>query len=206
MSLGTMVVVIAVVSMPVLKADAQTLAREAEPRIRVTGSRAYDIPGLLTIDGNRISGPSVVVTDETTLRVRSAGSGQPLVMAKPGVRIVGRAIGVNAQVVTLIIEGHRQSVDMPLPSIGKLEVNDGQRRSHVLRGILVGVGAFYGIGALFFSQCGLGCSNVILLPAIAGGVASGIVTGRGRERWRTVPVDWLLSRFPPADVGASSSW
>jgi hypothetical protein len=201
MSLRTMVVVIAVVSLPVINVDAQTLAREVGPRVRLTGSRAYDIPGVVTIDGDRISGPSVVI-DEATIRVRSADTGEPLVMARPGVRIVGRAIGVNAQVVTFIIEGHQQSIDIPLPSIGKLEVSDRQRRSHVLRGILVGVGAFYGIGALFFSQCGLGCSNAIFLPAIAGGVASGIETGRGRERWRPVAVDWLLSRFSPTNAGA----
>jgi hypothetical protein len=70
-------------------------------------------------------------------------------------------------------------------------VSERRGRSHLLRGILVGTGTFYGVGWLMFSQCGLDCGGAVLLPAIAAGTAAGAVTGRDRERWKTVPADSL---------------
>ncbi len=68
--------------------------------------------------------PCASVTDETTIRLVSPETGEPLVVLKPGVRMIGRAVGVTNQTVTLIEEGRGNSITMPLGSIGRLEVSE----------------------------------------------------------------------------------
>jgi hypothetical protein len=86
--------------------------------------------------------------------------GQPFVVLKPGKRFVGRALAVRDRVVAFIIDGQHDTIAIPLDSIGKLEVSDHRSGRHLLRGILVGIVAFYGTTALiFWSGCGLDCRS-----------------------------------------------
>ena len=186
---------------------AQTSVPPAQPRIRITGPGDYEIPGLLKIAGAHVSGDASMTIQDTVVRVVSPATGQLLVVLRPKRRLVGRAMAVKDQVVEFHPDRQHDTLRIPLDSIGKLETSERRSRSHVLRGILVGIGAFYGLGWLFFAQCGLGCSDAIVLPAIAGGIAAGILTGRGKEHWRTVRTDWLLSSsalrplaIPPAET------
>jgi hypothetical protein len=190
--LRRIVVAITVASVSLGRVYAQTPDHRLETRIRVTGAETYDIPGVLAIGGGRITGPSAVV-NETTITLRSPETGQPLAVVRPGVRLAGRAIAVNQQVVSFIVEGDQNPIAIPLPSIGKLEVSEHRSPRHLVRGILVGVGVFYGTSWLIFAKCGLGCSNAAILPPIAAGIAAGTITGRSRETWKVVPVDWLLA-------------
>lgn len=176
--------------------EAQAPGVAVQPRVRITGSRAFEIPGELKIDGERVSGNSSMTTDEMTVRVVLPQTGQQLVVLKPGKRFVGRALDVRDRVVAFVIDGQQDTIAIPLDSIGKLEVSDHRSGRHLLRGILVGVGAFYGTFALiFFGGCGLDCSDAMFIPAIASGIATGVITGRGREAWKTVPAAWLSSQF-----------
>jgi hypothetical protein len=195
-------IVIVVVTMSLLsgRMHSQTPGGRDEARVRVTASRAFEIPGVLKVDGSAVSGSSVTA-DDTTIRVVSPQSGQPLVILKPGVRRIGRAVAVNGEVVTLFLEGRPDPIAMPLSSIGKLEVSERRGERHVVRGILLGAGAFYGALALiFFGGCGLDCPGVAVLPAIAAGVVTGSIVGRSHESWQSVPTNWLLSniRLQPA--------
>ena len=181
---------------------AQVPDRGAGPRVRVTGSRSYEIPGVLKIDQGVVSGSSLV-TDETTIRLVSPETGEPLVVLKPGVRMIGRAVGVTNQTVTLIEEGRGNSIAMPLGSIGRLEVSESRR--HLLRGILVGSALFYLTGVLIVQAvCGLSCSpDATFIPAVGVGLTTGIIAGRRRDTWKVVPTDWLLSNTSLAAVGRS---
>ena len=174
---------------------AQTSASAAQPRVRITGPEEYEIPGVLKIAGAQVSGHASIVIQDTMVRVVSPATGQELVVLKPKKRLAGRVIGVKDRLVEFMPDGQAGTLRIPIDSIGKLEVSERRRGAHVLGGILVGVGAFFGLIALFFAQCGLGCGDAIALPAIGGGIAAGILTGRGTERWRTEPADWLSSQF-----------
>jgi hypothetical protein len=72
---------------------------------------------------------------------------------------------------TTIRGGQHDTIAIPLDSIGKLEVSDHRSGRHLLRGILVGIVAFYGTTALiFWSGCGLDCrSDQRLRPAAPAG-------------------------------------
>jgi hypothetical protein len=183
---------------------AQSPDRRDGTRVRVTGSQAFEIPGVVKIDSRGITGSSVT-TDETTVRVVSPQTGQLLVILKPGVRTIARATAVNRAFVTLFLEGSRDSIAMPLSSIGKLEISKRRSGVHAIRGILLGAGTFYGAMALiFFGGCGLDCSDAAILPPIAAGIAVGMITGRPHETWQSVPSDWLLSniRLQPSAAAA----
>jgi hypothetical protein len=177
--------------------SAQTSVLAAQPRIRITGPEEYEIPGVLKIAGSRVGGDggqAKITIEETVVRVVSPATGQPMAVLRPKRRLVGRAMEVRDQIVEFLPDGQRDTLKIPLDSIGKLEVSERRSRFHVLRGILVGIGTFYGVAGLFFARCGLGCDGAILLPALAGGITTGILTGRGSDHWRSAPADWLLSQ------------
>src|SRR5262245_24749781 len=66
--------------------EAQAPGVAVQPRVRITGLRAYEIPGVLKVDGERVTGSSSVTTDEMTVRVLLPQTGQQLVVLKPGKR------------------------------------------------------------------------------------------------------------------------
>jgi len=138
--------------------------------------------------------PRVRITVSQMVRAISPQTGQQLMVLEPGKRVVGRAMEVRNRVVTFVKDGQQETIAIPLDSIGVLEVSDPRRHRHVLRGVLLGVGAFYGTAALiFFAGCGLDCSDAIFIPTIGTGIVTGLITGRSREAWRTEPASWLLS-------------
>ena len=193
--LQRIVVVVVTASLLSGRVHAQTPSGRDEARVRVTASHAYELPGVVKVDATGISGSSVT-TDDTTIRVVSPQTGQPLVILKPGVRRIGRAVAVNGELVTVFLEGRSDSIAMPLSSIGQLEISERRGGPHIVRGILAGVAAFYGTTALiFFGGCGVGCPDVAVLPPIAAGIATGVLVGRSHERWKSVPTNWLLSNI-----------
>jgi len=182
---------------------AQTSALGARPRVRITGPERYEIPGILQIDGARVTGNASITIEETAVRVVSPATEQPLIVLRPGQRLAGRAIDVKDRIVEFLPDGQPDALSIPLDSIGKLEMSELRIRPRILRGILVGIAAFYGVAWLFMAQCGLGCDDgLLIIGSVGGGMAAGAIAGRGGERWKTVPADWLLSRFgpPPASV------
>ena len=142
------------------------------PRVRITGSQTFEIP--------------------------SAATGQRHVVLKAGKRFAGSALDVRDRIATVLVDGQHDTLAIPLDSIAKLEVSDPGSGRHLVRGILVGFGAFWGSGALIVSGCppiGSGCSDAILIAPVAVGIAAGILAGRSRETWKPVPAAWLISQF-----------
>ena len=175
--------------------EAQVSRLPAESRIRISGSRVFEIPGVLKADGDGVTGRSSMTTDDMTIRVVSPQTGHPLVVLKPGRRVVGRALDVKDRVLIFLLDGQHDPFEIPLDSIGTLEVSEHRSR-HLVRGILIGVGVFYGTSALIFSAgCGLDCSNAMFLPTIASGIATGVITGKARDAWKSMPVTWLSAQF-----------
>ena len=79
-------------------------------------------------------------------------------MLKPGRRAVGRALDVKDRVLIFLLDGQHDPFEIPLDSIGTLEVSAHRSGRHMVRGILIGVGVFYGTSALiFFAGCGFDC-------------------------------------------------
>jgi hypothetical protein len=129
-----------------------------------------------------------------------------------GKRITGRLVSVDGDALTLMPDGSRDPMRIPLSSISAAEVSEGKRSRAVAD--LAGVGIGFGAGLLTgliadniaTSNCrnDPSCHNVV--PGLGGfvagfpvgGVATGILAAHliGRERWRSVPVASLPSPAP----------
>jgi hypothetical protein len=167
---------------------------DAQPRIRLTGPETFEMPGLVRIDRGQVTSGARVTGDETVLRFEVPG-GQPLTVVRWHQRLVGQALGVDDGALLVRVEGSSSLIRVPLDSIGTFELSEARSHAHVLRGVLVGVGAFWALGALTFASCGLGCSDAAIIPAGAGGLAAGVFSGQGHERWTPRPASWLSSHF-----------
>jgi len=174
--------------------SAQTAAaNDVILRIRFVGPEVFEIPGVLRIDRGNVVAAGDVTVDDTFVRVARPGPSQPLTVVRWRKRIVGEAVGVENGV--LMMRVNTAVIYVPLDSIGTVDVSDERVHRHLLRGVLVGVGTFWGVGVLMINTCGFGCGNLAILPAVAGGIAAGVLAGRGRERWTPHPTVWLASQF-----------
>jgi hypothetical protein len=161
---------------------------QTQPRIRITG------PDVIRIDGPELAPPGHAAVDDVLLRFQPLDGSAPRTIVRPGKRVTGQALGIEDGILSLRVDG-QNTVRMPVNAIGRLEASEGRGRSHVLRGILVGAGTFWGMSALIFSNCGLNCSNVSLLAPIGAGMATGWWSGRRNERWTSHSVAWLTSQL-----------
>jgi hypothetical protein len=67
------------------------------PRVRITAPATYEIPGLIKAEGDRLTG-TFTPLDKTMVQVASANGSEPLVMPRPGKRIVGQVVGTGTDV------------------------------------------------------------------------------------------------------------
>lgn len=175
----------------------QIAASPTPVRVRVRGVDPYEMPGVIKVEAGRITSASVVTIDGNTVRMASDGTTEPLALVKAGARLVGMATHVHNGVMSIVVDGQSKAVGIPLDAIATLEVSRTRGKKHILRGILVGVGAFYGTGALiFFSQCGLDCGGDTFAVAVLAGITGGVLAGRrGGERWEVMPAGRIASQF-----------
>jgi hypothetical protein len=194
-------------------AIAQSDSSPIPERVRITASRTYEIPGLIKADGDRLSGVFTVV-DESLIQVGPPNQPKPLVMPKPGKRIVGRAMALSKDALLFLPDRGSQTIAIPLAVIGQFEVSEGTplaKSTRRLLGVGVGIGAGLTVAAVADSKCERSfttgsfgpCGGAILLGA-AVGVTSGVASTLwlGRIHWRTVPLEWFVSRL--GQVSASS--
>jgi hypothetical protein len=162
----------------------------------VTGLRQYALPGVLTIDRNSVSAWHGVTIGRTTVNVPASAAG-PLTILRPGTRLVGRAMSVTGGILELRLEGAAEPARIPLDSIQTLERRERRARRHVVRGLLVGVGAFFGSGFLAFSRCGLNCDDAAMtLTMFGSGAVAGMLAGRSSpEVWTPVSTSDFVSQF-----------
>lgn len=164
-------------------------------RVRVTGLRQYELPGVLTLDGDAVSASQGVTIGPTTIQVPAPPDG-PLTVLRPGTRLVGHATSVTDGILVLRVDGVSQSIRVPLDSLAVIERGRAGRR-HLLRGILVGIGAFYAGVVLVFAACGLGCDDfTAALGTFGTGIAAGLWAGRSSpEVWTPVSTSDFVSQF-----------
>jgi hypothetical protein len=129
-----------------------------------------------------------------------------------GKRIHGRLVSVDGDALTLMPDGRRDPIRIPLSSISAAEVSEGKRSRAVADfagvGIGFGAGLLTGViaGHIAESNCRNDPSCHDFLPGLGGfaigfpvgGIATGILAAHliGRERWRSVPVASLRSLVP----------
>ena len=181
---------------------------DVQPRIRLTGQNTFEIPGVIRIDGQNVTSGAHLVSDESSASFDDPITSDRLTVVLPGKRLVGQALGVDKGILSFRAEPAQKILHIPLSAVDTFELSEARARSHVLRGILVGFGAFWGAGALTFSACGLGCSNAAIIPAVVGGALAGAWAGRGHERWIRQPRAWLSSHVmgsaaTPGESGAT---
>ena len=189
------VVFVSVVSLLSAPLQGQSRGTTSQMRVRITGSHAYEIPGVLKVEDGRMTGNASITTDELTMRVEVLTTRQLLVAPKPGKRLVGVVSNVRNGVASFQPEGQQEILAIPLESIGRLEVSTRRTRAHPLRGILLGLAACFGVSVLVFHGGNSWDTTAPTISGIAAGTAVGVITGRGREMWRTEPTAWLSSQF-----------
>src|SRR4051812_31514759 len=82
-----------------------SLAGQSDPvlssrRIRVSGLRVYEIPGVLTLDGEQITASSLGTIEKTRIRVPSPAHGT-LTVLRPGNRLIGSVLSVTPDTMSL---------------------------------------------------------------------------------------------------------
>ncbi len=147
------------------------------------------------------------------LMAQTSGPTPPrLRLTLAGKHISGRLTVVDVDAVTLLPDGHRDPMRVPLSSISAAELSEGKRSRAVAD--LAGVGIGFGAGLLTAliaghiatSNCQHDPSCHDFLPGLGaaavgfpvGGVATGMLVAHliGREHWRPVPVGSLPSLAP----------
>ena len=176
-----------------------TVGAQETTRVRVTGTQTLNLPGQVTIDGNRVSGTGIVDMDENVVHVKTPDGNGVWTVPRNGKRLTGMARGTDGTTLELHRGGDSMSSFIPLAAIRAVEISEGRRPNHgIALGILTGVGTFYGILGISFANCGLGCrDNADGFLAIGAGIAAG--TGLAhhlrREHWRTVPPNELAAEL-----------
>jgi hypothetical protein len=163
----------------------------------VTGLHQYELPGVLTLDGDTVSASHGVTIGPTTIHVPAPPDG-PLTVLRPGTRLVGVATSVTDGILVLRVDGVSQSIRVPLDSLATIERSERRAKRHVVRGILAGIGAFYAGVVLVFAACGLGCDDfTAVLGTFGTGIAAGLWAGRSSpsEQWTTMPISNFVSQF-----------
>jgi hypothetical protein len=176
-------------------------------RMRIRTASTIELPGLIRLEEQTISGP-VVSSDVDTVTTTSGADEQGVTVPRPNRRIVGVLTNVTPQILTMRRDDG-SAVTVPRIAIAMLERQVG-RRSRCRAagwGFLIGSGGGAGVGYLIGRSCHstqfLGC---FLEPAAStfGGVviggASGAVIGalaRPSERWLAVPSGWLDGQRVP---------
>jgi hypothetical protein len=163
-------------------------------RVRITGVRVYNKPGIVEVSPNRVAG-SGMITEGSLIHVSLPAASGKLTVLESGKRIVGVTRGVHDGAVILEAEGRTDTIHIPLDAIARLEISKGPA-SHAkaaLAAIGIGFAAFYAGGWLGVAFCGspIDCPGA-LLTGVAGGIAGGSLGARiGHEKWKAVPIAWL---------------
>ena len=168
---------------------------DVQPRIRLTGQNTFEIPGVIRVDGRNVTSAGGPESDENVVSFDDPTTSDRLTVVLPGKRLVGLALGVDKGILSFRTESAQKVLHIPLSAVNTFELSEARARPHVLRGILVGVGTFWGAGALIFAGCGLGCSDAAIIPAFLAAGVAGTLAGRGHERWTRQPGAWLSSHF-----------
>ncbi len=186
-----------------LPVGAQAPSSAKPIRVRITGTRAYEIPGVIKIESDQIAGRPSTTTDRFIQFARSDG-GQILTVLRPGGRLTGKPSAIADGLLDFTPDGESKSVTVPLDAIAKIEIArvPPSRAVWTTTGVFAGIGAFLLISWAFLNACGDegGCGGGAALfgLSVGGGIAAAAaVASNGRTRWQVVTADELAARLDP---------
>ena len=169
--------------------------------IRIVTTSTVEVPGLIRLDGQAITG-RVLLSDDDTVTT-SGGLDRPKVtLPRPRRTVVGVIAGLQQETLTLTREDG-VVLTVPRGAIASLErqVGERSRKRGAALGLLIGGGTGAGIGFVVGNSCHstafLGCFMEPAASTFGGlllGAVAGTVTGAfsfPRQRWQTVPQSWL---------------
>lgn len=206
MRLARILLVVLLIVQPVL---AQTARPEEKAiRVRVTGVDHYDIPGVITIEANRITGRPVT-SSPNIVRFSRTDTGPVISVLKPGRRVTGEARGVEGDLLQVVSDDDQELSLIPTDSIALLERQKSPIVSReTARGIGLGAGVgIFGLSYLAAMQCEPDdaasgpCWRFFQTLMFVGAPVIGVLLGwhLGRVKWERVTIDELRAEF--ATVG-----
>jgi hypothetical protein len=114
------VVALVLACLVALPAGAQEPSPTPTGHVRIMGVSTYEIPGIIKIEGNRVSGRLVRTTDRF-VQCRSEGDGRLLTVLLPGKRLTGVSRTIGDGLVEFVLAGEREPLYVPLDAIAKIE-------------------------------------------------------------------------------------
>jgi hypothetical protein len=201
--------VVLAAGLAVLPAAAQVNAGATQPpHVRLTGTRTFEVPGVIYVDSNRVSGAGYTHADRRMVRLAPSAAGRPIVVPRGDTRLLGLAVGISGDAVVVQLDDTREEVEIPIAAIAQIEVANGPSRPHhrVIWTVLSGIGAFYGSAFIAFSQCFLGpCStwwSVFILGSTAAATA-GTAYALRAQHWKRITLADLTGRLSPPSPGGT---
>ena len=116
-------------------------------------------------------------------------------MLNPDVLAVGRAVRVDADTLTVLLDNAIEPAVIPLGSIGRIDASMHRRERHIVRGVVVGAAIW--LGTAFAVLPASNDPLVAALPFVAGAVV-GAAIGAPAEKWKPVSILWLRDRVIPS--------
>jgi|WetSurMetagenome_2_1015567.scaffolds.fasta_scaffold195028_2 hypothetical protein len=192
---------ICLMPLPVL---AQAQPSPKPVRVRITGQETYQVPGVIEIQEDRISGRPAATTDRFVQFNRSA-DGRLLSVPRPRQGVAGHATAISDGLLAFIPDRESERLYVPLDAVAKIEIArvPASRAAWTNVGVFAGIGAFFLIFTTFLTVCGDegGCGGGFAgySLSIGGGIAAGTaIRSIGRTRWRVVSLDELGGLFAPS--------
>jgi hypothetical protein len=200
-------VALLLISLLAVPAAAQSPSTAKPVRVRITGADTYQVPGVIEIQRDRISGSPVATTDHFIQFIRSA-DGRLLSVPRPRQRVTGNARAVADELLEFIPDGESERLYVPLDGVEKIEVSrvSHSRLISSLAGVGTGVATFIATALLFLFNCpetegwyALGFSSAIGGGALVGGAVGRQMRG---QRWEVISSDELgaLLSAPPHSI------
>jgi hypothetical protein len=177
--------------------------RSAEPiQIRITGANSYEMPGVIKIERDQITGRPRTTTDRF-VRFSASDGGRRLAVPEPGSRSTGLAQAIADGLIAIVPDHERETLYVPLDAIAKIEVGrvPRSRAAWTTTGVVAGIGAFVLVSGAFLHMCGdeggCGGGGALFTLGVGGGIAAAAaVASIGRTRWRVVSVGELNQALP----------
>jgi hypothetical protein len=89
-------------------------------RVRITGVKTYEIPGVIKLEGDRWSGSPVRVTEQF-VQFRRPGDNRLLTVPRPGKRLTGSSRTIGDGLVEFVLQGENEPLFVPQDAIAKTE-------------------------------------------------------------------------------------
>jgi hypothetical protein len=191
-----------------------TASRCAEPvgvsrgqRIRLTPPRRVEIPGLITLEGERRQATGQVREEDGGALVVVESEGRTLHVPAPGRVLVGELVAADERSVTILRHASAKEITVPRQAIESMAVSTGHRsRWHgaaILGGVGLALGAALGAAAASGDDDMLSAGEVAaglggLFGLLGAGIGAAIPPG---ERWDIVDVGTVRVSCRPALSG-----